>query len=441
MTERKHLKTRVRARMTETGERYAAARAHVVRGAEAAATGATTTAPSTADAPGPTPGINPGTAALTALLAHAGLTIPESLALVIGGGVGMGVFQFHYAKEGVSTLFIAGRHRWDDDRAFLERALRRLGIEPVVTESTSARTAAGRLRDALAAGGPVVAWVDAAELGTRALPPIFSGGAYHVVVVRGIDDERGIATIDDLAARRFEIPLDVLARARARIGRQRNRVMYLPPGATIADRALPAAIRDGLLATIDGLDHPRSRQFGLAALVDWQRRLRDGGRDGWSTVFPAGERLWTALAAIDEYVEHYGSGGGLMRPMFAAGLRRASAILGDGRLADLGTRYDALGRAWTDLADAALHDGVPAFRRTRAATDRRAEAFRDGGPEAADALRAAWAEADAVRAEVADCFPLEAPQTAALLEVLAGRLGDLHAGEVDALDGLRAATV
>jgi hypothetical protein len=439
MTERKHLKTRVRARMTATGERYAAARAHVVRGAAAAEAAATGPAPTTA--PGPTPGINPGTAALTALLAHAGLTIPESLALVIGGGIGMGVFQFHYAKEGVSTLFIAGRHRWDDDRAFLERALRRLGIEPVVTESTSARTAAGRLRDALAAGGPVVAWVDAAELGTRALPPIFSGGAYHVVVVRGIDDERGIATIDDLAARRFEIPLDVLARARARIGRQRNRVMYLPPGATIADRALPAAIRDGLLATIDGLDHPRSRQFGLAALVDWQRRLRDGGRDGWSTVFPAGERLWTALAAIDEYVEHYGSGGGLMRPMFAAGLRRASAILGDGRLADLGTRYDALGRAWTDLADAALHDGVPAFRRTRAATDRRAEAFRDGGPEAADALRAAWAEADAVRAEVADCFPLEAPQTAALLEVLAGRLGDLHAGEVDALDGLRAATV
>lgn len=424
MTYRKHLKTRVRARMAHTGERYATARPHVVGDDVATAT------------PPPTgPGVNPATTALVALLERAGLPVPEPLALVVGGGVGMGVFHFHYAKEGVSTFFVAGRHRWEDDAAYLVDALRRLGLEPIVEETGSARVAERQLRTALADGGPVVAWVDAADLGTRGLPDEYRGGAYHVLVVRAIDDERGVATVDDVADAPLRVPLDTLARSRRRIAKDRNRLLWLAPGTT-ATTSVQAAIRSGLRATVVGLRDPRSRAFGLDALTDWATRLRAGGKDGWATVFPAGDRLWGAIAAIHRGVEHDGSGGGLVRPMFADGMRLAAAALENPSLDTIAQRYDDLGRAWSDLAAAALPTGVPAFRRTRSLQAGRAARYREAGLGAHDDLAASWQATAAIRAEVADCWPLDDAATAALKHDLADRIEAIAAAEREALDAL-----
>lgn len=428
MTDRKHLKSRVRARMTHTGERYATARLHVVGETIA------TAEPSTA-AP-PAARVNPATAALVALLAQAGLSIPEPLALVIGGGIGMGVFQFHYAKGGVSTFFIAGRHRWEDDAGFLTDALRRSGLEPVVEETGSARAAERQLRTALAEGGPVVAWVDAAELETRALPDEYRGGAYHVVVIRALDDERSVALVDDLADESFQIPTQTLARARARIAKDRNRLLWVTPGASASPSILPDAIRGGLRATVAGLRSPRSRAFGLEALTDWSRRLRGGGKDGWDSAFPAGERLWVGLEAIRLHITHYGSGGGLLRPVFAQGLRLAADTLRTPALDAVARRYDDLGRAWSDLAAAALPSGVPAFRQTAQLQDQRAAHYRGADPGAREDLHAAWQATSKVRAEVADCWPLDKATTDALKHDLADRVQALAAAERDALAAL-----
>ncbi len=438
MTDRKHLKSRVRARMARTGERYAAARAHVVAAAPT---------PTAADArldgpalPAAAPGADrdPATAALCRLLAHAGLPLSEPLAGVLGGGVGMGIFQFHYAKEDIGTFFIAGRHRWDDDLAYLQGALERLGIAALVTETTSARVADRQLRDALGEGGPVIAWVDAAELGTRGYPPAWSGGAYHVVVVEAIDDAADVAVVDDVSVAPFTVPLDVLARARARIGKQRHRLLRLAPTAvTLAPARVDAALRDGLRASIEGFDAPRTRSFSLAALDDWAGRLDGTGKDSWPVVFPAGGRLWDALAAVHTHVAHYGSGGGLGRVRFVAGLREASERLGDDRLVAPAARYEALGEAWSDLAVAVLPQGVPALRRTRALQDQRAARFAAGGPGTRDDLVGIWTELSAVRAEVDDCFPLDADQQHALLIDLADRVTAIHSGEDEALASLR----
>jgi hypothetical protein len=432
MTDRKHLKARVRARMARTGERYAAARAHVA-----------------GDEPGTGLGLGsgphgpvtiPGAAALSAILADAGISIDEPLALVVGGGLGMGVFQFHYQREGTSTFFIAGRHRWDDDLAFLRAGVARLGLDLEVAETTSPRTAERQLRDALGEGRRVVAWLDFAELGTRAYPADWSGGAYHVVVVRSIDEERGTATIDDLAAAPIEVPLDVLAQARARIRAGRHRLAWVAPGsAVIEPAALDEAILAGLAAMIDGLDHPRSRSFGLDALGAWAARLGGSGRDGWMTVFPPGPRLVAGLAAIYEHIEHYGSGGGLLRPRFAAGLAEAAARLADERLAGLAERYRSLGDRWTELARAALPDDVPALRRTRELIDRRATAYAERGAAAHDELAAAWAETLAIRAAARAETTLDAGRATSLLAGLAERVEALRAAEVNALEGLRSA--
>ena len=431
MTARKHQKARVRARMAHTGERYAAARAHVVPGARP---------PDESPVHSAGRGTNPAANALRRIVAETGVDLGEPLALILGGGAGIGVFQFHYAKEGFSSLFLAGRHAWDDDLAFIDGALRRLGLEPVVTETTSARVADRQLREALGNGQPVIAWVDAAELRTRGYPAEYRGGAYHVVVVHALDDARGVAVLDDLSDAPVEVPIETLARARARIAKFRNRLLQLPADARPpTDEVVRDATHSGLDAMHAGLDHPRTRNFGLAALEDWSTRLRGTGKEAWPTVFPPGPRLWSGLASIHQYVEHYGSGGGLLRPLVAAGLREAGARVGDPRLVEVAARYDELGARWRDLAMAALPDDVPALRRTRELQDRRARLYVERGPEAAADIDAAWSESDVIRAATADDFPFDEATTKSLLARLAELVDSLHDGEVAALGALPAA--
>jgi hypothetical protein len=436
MTTQKHAKARVRARMARTGERYATARSHVMREASGnAAAAATPTRPSTRQHAA---GTNAGAAALRTLLAAAGAPVSEPVALVLGGGIGLGVFQFHYAAEDVATFFLAGRHRWDDDQAFLSEGLRRAGCEPLVTETTSATRADRQLREALAAGEPVVAWLDFAELGTRAYPASYSGGGYHVVVVRDIDDARGVAHIDDLADGPLAVPLEDLARARGRIAKDRHRLLRRAPGARA--EVTPAALGAGLQATVDGFASPRTRSFGLQALDDLAARLRGEGKGSWSTVFARGGQLLDALLAVHDGIELQGSGGGLVRTPFAAGLREAAALGADpAALAEVAATYEALGARWTALAAQVLPSEVPALRRARELSTQRALAYRTRGMAARAALESSWAEQAALRAEVDDCFPLDAPQRRAFLDAIASTVTALHAGEREALEQLQAA--
>ncbi len=361
-------------------------------------------------------------------------------ALTIGGGAGIGVFQFHYAREDFSSLFLAGRHAWDDDLGFIDGALRRLGLEPVISETGSARTADRQVRDALEDGRPVVAWVDMAELETRGYPAEYRGGAYHVVVVRSLDDTRGVAILDDLANDPVAVPIDTLARARSRIAKFHNRLLHLRPDARppTADQ-VRAATAAGLDATVDGFDHPRTRNFSLDALGDWSARLRGTGKDSWATVFPRGHRLWAGLASIHQYTEHYGSGGGFLRPQVAAGLRDATDRLGDPRLAEVAGKYEDLAARWTELARSALPDDVPALGRTRELQDRRAKLYAERGPDAADEMAATWAEQAAIKATMTDAFPLDEAATRSLLDGLAARVDAIHDGEIAAMEGLREA--
>jgi hypothetical protein len=433
MTDRKHLKTRVRARMARTGERYAAARAHIAGDAGAAAP-----TPSAGEGGGAGP-LDAATTALSALVASTGLALPIPLALVVGGGVGIGVFQFHYERERFASFFLAGRHRWDDDRGYLVDALRRLGLEHRVAETGGTRLAARQLQDALAERAPALAWVDAAALGTRGYPDRFAGGAYHLVVVDEIAPD-GTATIRDLAAEPFRIDGDRFLGARGRIAKDKHRVLWLAPEAAAPDEhTLAQALAAGLDATVDRLRTPRTRSFGLAALLDWRDRLRGDGKDAWSRVFPPGGLLLDALTSIATGIRTYGTDGTLHRRTFATGLRAAAPILGASDLERVADAYDDLADRWAALADAALPTGVPAFARMAALLEERDRSFRTDGPGALVRITETWSEADAIRAEVDECWPLQAPDTRALLDELATRVDELHGGETAALAALDAA--
>jgi hypothetical protein len=432
MTQQKNLKRLVRARMAKTGERYATARRMVLR-----------TAPAPSRDPAARwhfPGNVAATTALRILLAHSGVRDPrtgepfaEPMLFGLAGGIGIGVFSFFYQKANHASLFVAGRHELQDDVAYLRPACERFGLTPVVRESSSPKAAERQLSEALPAG-PCVAWVDKAHLPYRGLPAEMSGGGYHVVTVYRVDDKN--ALIGDLTDEPISIPLADLAKARARIKKQKNRLLSVTGPARAPD--LPALVRAGLAACVHKLRKPSmkamARNFTLDALTTLADRMHGSkDKEAWERAFVRGPNLWRALIGLHDYIEHYGTGGGLCRPLFADFLQDAGAAIKDPRLTALAVRYADLGRQWSELADAALSDSVRAFRQVKALCARRAELLASDGPAAEPEIRGVWAELGELARGAAADFPLSEAASADLRADLQARVRALHAGEVAAL--------
>ena len=427
MTRSKHLKQLVRTRMSKTGESYSTARRHVV-----------------AQLPEPAaelpfihfPGIVPGATALRILSANAGVLDPttkrplsEAMAFGVGGGIGAGVFAFHYEKEDFSSFFLAGRHLWQDETGYLTRGLDRLGLKASTREAGGAKVALSQLKEALQKG-PVVAWVDMAQLPHRALPAYFSGGGYHIVAVYQI--EGATALVGDLADEPFTVALDDLAAARSRIKKDKQRILSVGSGRSFD---LGRAVAEGLKACHAGLDGSRQVNFSLKAFSDWADRLWGSkGKESWDRVFPRGHRLWQGLRSVHDYIEHYGSGGGLMRPIFAEFLQEAGSALQQPRLTRLGERYAALGDRWSELADAALPDDVPDFKRGKSLLARKSELLMSGGT--ADEIRQVWEELGSMTEQMKQGFPLSEEESDSLRRELQGKVREIHREEVVAREEL-----
>jgi hypothetical protein len=434
MTEQKRFKQLVRARMARTGERYAAARRQIL-GAEAE---------SIAKPPSPFkhfPGSVPAATALRIALANAGVLAPhtgapftEAMAFGIGGGIGAGVFSFHYAKDDFSSFFVAGRHLWQDDAAWFNAALARLNLTPTVREASGAKPAEANLAAMLATGRPVIAWLDARSLPYRGLPERWAGGAYHLLVVYAIDGSD--ALVGDLADAPIRVPLADLTRARLRIKKFKSRLLAVEPGGK--SPPLETLVRGGIRACIDGLTKSKMKNFTLDAFSTWAERLSGStAADSWAQVFPRGKHLFTGLWSIHQYVDYYYTGGGLCRPMFAEFLAEAGSVLDDPALTRAGERYAELGREWSALAEAALPAAVPAFRKAGEALARLGELYHSEGAGATDEIRECWAKIEAIGAKIGKAFPLGEAECDALLRDLQGRVRALHAGELAALEELR----
>jgi len=421
MTRQKHLKQLVRDRMKKTGERYAAARRHVV-GSQA-----TSTHP---DSPH-LPGSISLPAALRVLLTHAGITarggepLSEALALGLAGGIGAGVFAFHYAQENFSSFYVAGGHLWHDNVACLTTACSRLGLKPIIKEFGGAGPAEKGLAE-LTRTGPAIAWVDMGHLPHRGMPPSWSGGGYHLVTVYRAEPG-GDALIGDLADDPVALPTRALTEARGRIKKDKFRILALAAPTGAPD--LPEALSQGLAACGEGLRKGRIRNFTVDSFASWADALHGTtGKESWERIFPPGPRLWRGLTSIHEYIEHYGTGGGLMRPLFAETLHQAATMLKRPALARLGDAYASLGEQWSALADAALPTGVPAFDEARQLFARKSEHVLSG-PDGAEGALEVWTRLEALGARSQTAFPLSDAESAALRRELQRRVREIHAEE------------
>lgn len=457
MTAHKHFKQLVRERMKKTGERYAAARRNLLS--------EQSEPPLDPAARWHQPGQISAATALRVLLNAGGVPNPlggggwtEEAAFGLAGGIGIGVAAFLYEKEDFASFYVAGRHLWHDFEAYFRGALDPLGIRPQVRESGGSKAAEANLREALAAGRPCIAWVDAPSLPHRGMPEWMRGGGYHVITVYSLDELKNTVLIGDSSDAPIELPLEVLTAARGRIKKDKYRLLWIEPGDARSEQPAPAAeklIRDSLRRCADGLVSRPIKQAGdmfhLDGLANWAQRMHGkASKESWSNVFSRGGRLWQGLTSVFEYIEHYGTGGGLCRPMFARYLGAASRTVKtlDHRavttvvrqLDGLAEHYAALGAAWSELADAALPDHVPLFREAKDLLTRKAELWADVGPVATEEIQAVWSRlGELSRAAKAD-FPLSEAECDALRADLRGRIEQIHAAEVAGLGLLRSAS-
>ncbi len=442
MTNQKHLKQRIRARMAKTGERYASARRQIL------AQSGTASSETTND-PKPhwhLPGNIPAVTTLRALLGHAGIQNPysgqpfsEAMLFGIAGGIGIGVFSFYYEKEDIATFFIAGRHSWHDDKAYLLNATHRLNATAVVQESGSAKIAAEQLRSTLLDHGPCVVWVDLSGLPHRGSIGQPSGGGYHVITVYHIDSADGTALIGDLTDQPITIPLETLAQVRARIKKDRQRILSIGSvGALPTPRQL---VMDGLHACYTGLQHPTLPgaigNARLTVLQTWAERMHSTkGKERWERVFRPGPNLLRGLCSIHDFTEHYGTGGGLCRPLFADFLSEAAAMLKQPALAILAEQYTILGNGWSNLADAALPNDVGMLRSAKELLIHKAELIHAGGPQ--HELQKVWEQLRQLEQQAHEAFPLSEQSYAELRSQLYRQILELYQQEVAAQSALAA---
>lgn len=434
MTKQKHFKQRVRARMAKTGESYTTARRHEI----------TTHTKGDSELPAILhfPGAHPETTALRTALGHAGVTNPatgeyftEAMVFGIAGGVGAGVFHFYYAAEDFASFYVAGRHSWHDSDVYLSNACQRFGVTPAVLETGAKKKAAANLSDAVSATGCAIAWVEMALLAYRGIPSFYAGGGYHVITVYDLTDDEAI--IGDLADEPIAIPLDELAESRARIKKQKNRVMTVAAGQNELD--LREAVTAGIAACRDGLQNQRMKNFTLEAFNTWADRIHGSkGKDSWEQVFPPGHRLLQGLRSVYDFIEHYHTGGGLMRPLYADFFQEAATALNDDSYLPLAELYGELGRMWRELADAALPDNVVPFKEAKDLLAQREEIFLSEGAGATEKIKEIWAKLSELEQAMSREFPLTDGESAQLRAELQGRIRDIYAKECAAQEALGA---
>lgn len=314
------------------------------------------------------PGVHCGSTALSDALRVQGVDVSEAMAFGLGAGLG-----FFY----VSSPQLSPSHQFHGRAAPLERTACEVLGAPVLgrSEEDPVRAWEGVLA-ALDRGVAPILSTDLAELPYWRTRTRFGG---HSIVLAGHDPARGVALVADTdRAGLVEVPLDVLARARASIappfGQPGN--PWLEIGRPPARRPLAESIGEALrrqardfLIDVTGATGASALERFAEELPDWPARATSEADRAWC--FRFGYQI----------VDRRGTGGGLFRALYAAFLAEAErdvpglAALGlAARMRDLAAAWSRLGgelRALSVAPGAAVPPHVAELARALARDERR----------------------------------------------------------------------
>jgi hypothetical protein len=433
VTAHKHLKERIRARMARTGETYTTARRHVLNALppeEYLLLG----------------GAHPDTHAIAGVLANRGLVAPhtgqplsEAMVLGVGGGLGAGYILWEFKAHDTPSAVFGFRNNWQYPDRWALKVCARLGVPAGLHETGSSRRAAEELRGAVGQGVPAIVWADQQLLGYRHLPAWLEGHGGPPVTVYGLDEQAGVALVDDRNRAPLTVPLEALAAARARVGSYKHRQLALDaPAAELDADGLRQAVRDGLAEQVEHLGR-RSDSFSLPAFRKWARLLTDpGNAKGWPRVFADRVGLFGACLSVYENIEPVGWDGGTLRELYAEFLDEAAGLLDAPPLGKAAGAYRQAAARWHEVAEVAAPAGREPFAEARRLTGQLQDLVERGDaarPAAAATAADLWALRDRWRRE----FPDDDADVQALLAALASAVTAACEAEEAALGELAAA--
>lgn len=376
---------------------------------------------------------HPETGALARALAHADLVAPhtgqplsEALLLGIGGGLGAAYMVFRYEGQ-PPTLFLGARHRFEANHLWMRETCERLGVAVEIHETGGVKKAADDLRAVLDSGRPAIAWCDLAVLDWTALPQRMEGGSYHVVLVRALDADRGSARLHGYPDDPYDVPEQVLAAARARIKKDKHRLLAVTD-ASGAD--VRAAVRAGLDVARTALTEANKKAFQVHAWKKWAKNAASTAKtkDAWPTVFPPGRDLLDGLASAYVYIRHYGTDGRLLRGLYADFLREAAQLLDEPALLEAAAAFDRAAALWAELAEVLLpREGL--LGEIRDCLDRYAELAKAQGPAARPELVATLRRFFGLR----DFTAINPPEGGAIYDALSAKVSEVYEAELAAL--------
>lgn len=375
------------------------------------------------------------TGGLRNVLAHLGVKAPhtgepytEEMLFGLGGGIWFGYMIWDICGR-IFPLFGTRSEKQSFDAGYLQTICKRVGASTKVLEAGGTKAADANLRKFVEGGSPAFAWIGMAGLPYFGMPKEWAKMVVHVVVVYGIDD--GQAWIDDRCGRPVRVSCQDLAVARSAITTLKHRVLAVQPPAKAAD--LKRSVREALAQCVQGLEKGKIVNFSLTGLGKWAE-LVNHPKDskGWPKLLHPGARLYSALVGVFESLRD-----GAHRPMFASFLEEAAEVLRLPPLASLSESYRRVGDLWSELAHAALPEGIPAFRKTREVVVRRSNLFREKGGDAEVEMRKLWTERQGLEGEMAEAFPLSPDAVRRLLQDLKKKILEIHSAELGAVDSLR----
>jgi hypothetical protein len=328
MTSKKQLKTRVRARMAKTGERYTTALAHLTDTAPVA--GWTLRG-----------GTDPDAACVHAMLEQRGITgLTEALVFGIGGGIGAGYILWEWMHDDSRVVTLGFDNNWQYVGRRTDKVLNRLGVEHTWHRSAP-KAAREYLTQQFDAGHAVMLWPDRYQIGYWDVPSSLDGHGGHPVVAYAADGDR--VYIDDRNLKPFTVAREDLDRAVARVGTWKNMSLVITDYEVKPD--VEKAVREGLLDVVRHLTQ-KSDSFSLPAWRKWSRMMTDTkAKKAWPKVFADGRGLDGALQSVREGVDgRIGITGGNLRPLFADFLEQAGHSELAPRWREIAEMWHALGQ-------------------------------------------------------------------------------------------------
>ena len=367
---------------------------------------------------------------------HTGQPYSEALLMGVSGGAVMGYFTFVY--EGYDPQCrILTRNTFDP----LETMLSRLGIVQHRQHTSKPEKGVSNLVDTLESGVPAIVWADMFGLGYNAVDFEEENWAMMPVLVHSYDEAAGQASIADRAAVSLSVGLDELHKARARVKKDKFRVLTLdPPNPEKLTAAVQAGIWDCINLYTEKPPKGSKNNFGLQAYRFWADMLRNPkGRLSWEKIFPAGRNMFIGLKDAYYYALLFGKAGGAERDTYADFLDEAALVLDRPALNEAAECFRDAERAWQGLGKALLPDDIAPFKETRELMHEEQDLFIRQGNASVEARRAVKDRLTALADQMESDFPLDAAGVTRFREGLADKVMEVLAVEETAVEALRAA--